>query len=578
MGKLKKVLETIFIIVILLFIFSIKIEANSVSTNVESLNSSGIKLNIKSDDKVQKVIIYKKIDNRWVQFFSSSEAWDNEKTFFIPSKRLSILSESDIKVKVIDENGEETSSEKHVEKLPETDEPESNITVQPNNIPIVAATLSPTGTPLVITLTATPSVVTPGTTPRITINPTPTLKPVQTEIVRTDLSVSLQPTALTLALGEKYQLTAILNQSNIATTLTWSTSNKKAVIVDGNGAITAVGKGAATIAVTLNNGRNAKCYVEVRDKSGYNTTLNGHQVTMSDGDDRIYFLDVSDYVRHKDVKKFRYEGSDAIVIESNGKYGMIDAGVTYQGARVVQYLKDIGATELEFILITHAHYDHYGGFYEIVNPNNGIKVKSLYIKDLANSQSGQKGVCAKLIQAANTYNVPVFDVLLSQNKTLPNLGDFTFTLYNTVDRLAQKNSEWGENVNSITTLAKIHGKKIYFAADIVNDKKINCNAETKSAKSVGKVAVYKVAHHSYDRNNKESALKRINPKYGIVTNHKNRSSTSKARSRILNYTRITSKTLRYTATGTVILTIGSDGSFNFKKLPADEGHYNYYQS
>lgn len=85
-----------------------------------------------------------------------------------------------------------------------------------------------------------------------------------------------------------------------------------------------------------------------------------------------------------------------------------------------------------------------------------------------------------------------------------------------------------------------------------------------------KIDVYKVAHHSYNPNNKEHALKALNPLHGVVTNHKSRSSTSEARKRILNYTRITSKTLRYTATGTIILTIDFSGSLDFQKLGADQ--------
>ena len=91
--------------------------------------------------------------------------------------------------------------------------------------------------------------------------------------------------------------------------------------------------------------------------------------------------------KYKDGSK-KVQGSDAIILESNGKYAMIDVGVDYQGKRVSQYLKDIGIDELEWILITHAHGDHYGGLEKVLNT---VTVKSVYVKDITAGKSGRKG-------------------------------------------------------------------------------------------------------------------------------------------------------------------------------------------
>ena len=74
-------------------------------------------------------------------------------------------------------------------------------------------------------------------------------------------------------------------------------------------------------------------------------------------------------------------GSDAILLESNGHYAMIDTGEDYDfpdgsdprypyregdntdyrnvmTERVMRHLKNVGVETLDFILITHAHSDH----------------------------------------------------------------------------------------------------------------------------------------------------------------------------------------------------------------------------
>ena len=79
---------------------------------------------------------------------------------------------------------------------------------------------------------------------------------------------------------------------------------------------------------------------------------------------------------------------DAILLESNGQYALIDGGEDSDNPRelpdlsidgyenfVVDYIKQIAGDEngkviLEFIIGTHAHSDHLGGLDTVVNDSN----------------------------------------------------------------------------------------------------------------------------------------------------------------------------------------------------------------
>ena len=187
--------------------------------------------------------------------------------------------------------------------------------------------------------------------------------------------------------------------------------------------------------------------------------------------------------------------------------------------------------------------------------------KDFFIKLMSNY--GVKEV----INLAKTKNVKVCNITTGYYRT-ETCGDYTFNFYNLKDLI--KKSSITENVNSIVTLAKIHGKKLYFSGDIQNIEEEGIYAETNVARAVGKVDFYKVSHHSYLWNNSESALKILNPRFGVVTNHVNDKDTAPARQRILAYTQIDRSRLWYTATGTVILTVKSNGAFDVKKLAEDK--------
>ena len=107
--------------------------------------------------------------------------------------------------------------------------------------------------------------------------------------------------------------------------------------------------------------------VALANKHINETTVRQELFDYASGDDRIHFLNTAN--------------SDCIIIESNGKFALIDSGegnsnprrkTEYKGyeKEVISYIKKIAADEngnvcFEFILGTHIHYDHAGNFQAI---------------------------------------------------------------------------------------------------------------------------------------------------------------------------------------------------------------------
>lgn len=69
---------------------------------------------------------------------------------------------------------------------------------------------------------------------------------------------------------------------------------------------------------------------------------------------------------------------DCTAISSKDTVCLIDTGDTSAGKTIVNKLNALGFYKVEFILITHAHYDHIGGLRELLK---GIEVGTIYLPD-----------------------------------------------------------------------------------------------------------------------------------------------------------------------------------------------------
>lgn len=251
---------------------------------------------------------------------------------------------------------------------------------------------------------------------------------------------------------------------------------------------------------------------------------NTHLTSVSQaecGVDRIHFMNTG--------------SSDAILLESDGHFALIDAGedsdnprnlpgLELEGfeERVLQYLKDNAADEngkvyLDFVLGTHSHSDHIGGFDTVISDPD-VDVGRAYLKVYDSSKIKKEEVeewdnqevYDQMVNALNAKNVPIIS---KPDGTPFKFGNFTITLFNTDD--PKPVGKVGENDQSFGVLVEKNGTRVFLAGDMDN---VTLD-ETRLARKIGKVDLLKVGHHSYQRSSSEVFIRTLMPKTCVVTNN-----------------------------------------------------------
>ena len=225
--------------------------------------------------------------------------------------------------------------------------------------------------------------------------------------------------------------------------------------------------------------------------------------TYEYGNDRIHFLNTAN--------------SDAILIESNGRFALIDAGegnnnprrkTAYKGYEdeVRAYIKQVaadgsGTARLDFILGTHCHYDHIGAFHAIITDPD-IKIDKAYFKQLDETYS-------QIRSDLEVLGVPGISDLPREEFAF---GDFTIKFFNTVTP-PEMDGE-GENAASVGVKVTKGERTAFLAADITK----STGLEQLLGGQIGHVDLLKVGHHGYLGSSSAKFLKQLSPEVAIVTN------------------------------------------------------------
>ncbi len=238
---------------------------------------------------------------------------------------------------------------------------------------------------------------------------------------------------------------------------------------------------------------------------------------------------------------------DSILLESNGKYGLIDTGAENTFERMKDYLLKVGVKELEFMVLSHNHNDHNSGAVDLAKY---IHVKKVYMKSYTFQDAGKTESMKNIYNGIKNYygnKIVYVDKDPSFRESAKGspfvmLGEMKVYFYNTAQRL-QVNKPAGaanytdyysdsyysnanENINSIVNMVVVNGHRILLTADMESPTIMNGIFKKRIlAYNIKTLDVFKVPHHSgfycmgYKRKGEKTDWSiPINVKYFVTTN------------------------------------------------------------
>ena len=303
--------------------------------------------------------------------------------------------------------------------------------------------------------------------------------------------------------GNSATIIATVDPSNATNKSLTYTSKDTSIATVSNGTVKGVKAGTTTITITDSANKVSKTVTVKVTKKETKTA------------EKIHFI--------KQSVNSAGTAGDAILLESNGHYAMIDTGIGNDKDRkfVYDYLKSVGVKKLDFLLITHPHSDHIGNAPYLMDKLTISKVyiKTYDAKDGSKGKSSNKKTYDELISKAKKKNVPVvyIDKSFTDGKGFK-FQDMDIYLYNT-----KKGSYDNENGNSVLEYIKVNGYKVLLMADFYSYKVNREYILSLSKKSEFKnLDLIKIPHHGYTscafKDNKKAASN-LNPKYLVITGH-----------------------------------------------------------
>ncbi|HIR57837.1 MAG TPA: MBL fold metallo-hydrolase [Candidatus Gallacutalibacter pullicola] len=203
--------------------------------------------------------------------------------------------------------------------------------------------------------------------------------------------------------------------------------------------------------------------------------------------------------------------ADAIILECEGKFALIDAGTLDRGEQVSQYLARRGADRLEFAINSHPDSDHVGGMGEVLTR---FETGSYITPELPPKLEPRDGEYTKLKDLLLEKEIPVIH---------PEPGT-EFELNSMRIRVLGPLSP-GETTNDNSLVLRVeYGASVFL---LMGDAEEAEEEELLESGQNLRADVLKVAHHGSKSSTSKAFLKAVRPEYAVISVKKDRNKLPK---------------------------------------------------
>lgn len=238
---------------------------------------------------------------------------------------------------------------------------------------------------------------------------------------------------------------------------------------------------------------------------------------------------------------------DCFLLIQDGETALIDTGEIEEGKNVVDYVKSLGITKLDYVFGTHPHSDHMGGMYDVIT---NFEIEKIVIPNLEDYKSTKNWY--KILD--DEMNSGAYEVEFAEVETIYVLGDATMKIIGPIN-------EPEDEPNNYSTIMKVTlgEKDILFTGDAEKEVEKDLLATGKDLDA----EILKVGHHGSNTSSHEVFLDAVDPEYALISTgnkygHPTKSTMEKLEERDI-------EVYRTDENGTVVVTITHDDvSFNCK--------------
>lgn len=215
------------------------------------------------------------------------------------------------------------------------------------------------------------------------------------------------------------------------------------------------------------------------------TTINQSKINLEGEILEVHFIDIG-------------QGDSTYIKYPNGKNLLIDGGSKSKAEILINYLNNQGIEEIDTIIATHPHEDHIGSLPEVIR---NFKVNNMYLP----KKTSNTNIFEELLLEVKKNKIS----LKEGKKDLNLLKENNFS----VDLLWPDGDYKNTNNNSIVTKITYGNIKTLIMAD----------AEKEVEKALGndknniKADILRVGHHGSNTSSTLDFLKKVNPKYSIIS-------------------------------------------------------------